>query len=185
MQVVQSVALPDRKIRAPAITLAKTALPTSFSTVAQVISYGFTITNIGNATLTNVVVTDPKIPALSCTIASISPLNPGNTVNTATCSGTYVVTQADIDAFAIIGTPLANLATVNARAPNGTSVSNTGARSISGPVAAPAMVLDKSAVQTSFDAVGNVIQYRFAVRNTGNVTWPTAPTITDGSPPAG
>ena len=163
----------------PAVTLAKTATPTAFSTVGQVITYGFTITNTGNATLTNVVVTDPKIPALSCTIASIRPINPGNTVNTAACSGTYTVTQADIDAFAINGTQLANTATVNARAPNGTTVSATANRAINGPVAAPAMVLDKTAVQTSFNAVGNIIQYRFAVRNTGNVTWPTAPTITD------
>ena len=164
---------------APAMTLAKTATPSSFSTVGQVITYGFTITNTGNATLSNVVVTDPKIPTLSCTIAAIAPLSAQNTVNTASCSGTYTVTQADIDAFAISGTPLANTATVNSRAPNGAAVSATANRSINGPVAAPAMVLDKTAVQTSFNAVGAVIQYRFAVRNTGNVTWPTAPTITD------
>ena len=122
----------------PAVTLTKAANPTSFSTVGQVITYGFTIANTGNATLTNVVVTDPKIPALSCTIASNKPINVVNTVNTASCSGTYTVTQADIDAFAINGTQLANTATVNARTPNGTTVSNTATRSIAGRVAAPA-----------------------------------------------
>lgn len=175
---------------APAVTLTKTANPTAFSTVGQVITYSFTITNTGNATLTNVVVTDPKLPALSCTIASVAPISTVNTVNTATCSGAYTVTQADIDAFAINGTQLANTATVNARAPNGTTVSATANRSIAGPVAAPAMILDKTALQTSFNAVGNIIQYRFAVRNTGNVTWPGPPTISDaltGAPtcPAG
>ena len=164
---------------APSVTLTKTANPTSFSTVGQVITYGFTITNTGNTTLTNVVVTDPKIPTLSCTIASITPINAVNTVNTASCSGTYTVTQADIDGFAINGTQLANTATVNARVPGGTTVSTTANRAINGPVAAPALVLDKTAVQTSFNAVGNIIQYRFAVRNTGNVTWPAAPIITD------
>ena len=163
----------------PAMTLPMTANPTSFSIVGQVITYGFTIANTGNAPLTNVVVTDPKIPALSCTIASIKPINVANTVNTASCSGTYAVTQADIDAFAINGTQLANTATVNARAPNGTTVSNTATRSIAGPVAAPAMVLDKTAIHTSFNTVGAVIQYRFTVRNTGNVTWPAPPTITN------
>ncbi len=164
---------------APAITLAKAASPTAFSTVGQVITYTFTIRNTGNATLTNAIVTDPRIPALACNIASIAPLSASNTVNSATCTGTYTVTQADIDGFAINGTPLANTASVTARAPNGVNVTAPASRSINGPAAAPAMVLDKTAVQTSFNAVGNVIQYRFAVRNTGNVTWPGPPTITD------
>ncbi|SFL45773.1 conserved repeat domain-containing protein [Loktanella salsilacus] len=161
------------------LNLSKTASPTSFTAINQTITYTFTATNAGNTTLTNVVVTDPKIPALSCTIGTLLPLSTTNTVNTATCTGTYRTTQADVDAFARSNQPLTNTATVRGTDPRNTQVSRTATANVPGPAALPTLTIDKTAVQTTYSAVGAVIAYRFDVTNTGNVTWPSPPTVTD------
>ena len=100
--------------RLSTIELSKTGSPDPFGAAGTDVTYDFTITNTGNTTLTNVVVSDPKLPGLSCTIPSIAPISADNAVNTATCSDTYTVTQDDVDAFAISGTTLDNTATVTA-----------------------------------------------------------------------
>ncbi|MEP4640623.1 MAG: hypothetical protein ABJZ83_19795, partial [Yoonia sp.] len=164
--------------RNSAVTLDKQGSPDPFGAAGTTVTYDFTITNTGNTTLTNVVVTDPKLPSLSCTIPSIAPLSVNNTVNTATCSADYTVLQSDVDNFVLNGTTLDNSATVNATGPEA-SVSATATDLLSGPTAAPALTLDKSALVANYDAIGDTIDYRFVIQNMGNVTWPSAPTITD------
>ncbi|MEO9863954.1 hypothetical protein, partial [Yoonia sp.] len=131
--------------RNSAVTLDKQGSPDPFGAAGTTVTYDFTITNTGNTTLTNVVVTDPKLPSLSCTIPSIAPLSVNNTVNTATCSADYTVLQSDVDNFVLNGTTLDNSATVNATGPEA-SVSATATDLLSGPTAAPALTLDKSAL---------------------------------------
>jgi hypothetical protein len=66
------------------------------ATVGDVINYSFDVTNTGGVTLTNVSVTDPLIPAISCPGGNPIPsLAPGASVQ---CTGSYAITQADIDA---------------------------------------------------------------------------------------
>lgn len=169
-----------------AISLAKSASPTSFAAANQTITYTFTAANTGNTTLTNVVVTDPKIPGLSCSLGTLLPLTVNNTQNSASCTGTYVTKQSDVDAFAINSQPLANTATARGTDPRNTQITNTATANINGPAALPTLTIDKSAPQTTFSAVGDVIAYRFDVRNTGNVTWPGPPAVTDSftAPPS-
>ncbi len=167
----------------PDMTLEKVASPTSFTTAGQVINYTITLTNTGNATLTNVAVSDPLIPSLSCDATSVAPLSSENTDNTVTCTGSYVVLQSDVD-NAAAGTQLLNTATARARDPNNQPLTETADETVNGPAAAPAMEVTKTAGTANFDAVGDVLNYDIAVRNTGNVTWPTPPTITDSLDPS-
>ena len=161
---------------APALEVLKTSSLAVFGAVGTTVPYNFRIQNTGNATLTNVVVTDPKIPALSCTYATLAP---GAVQN---CSGSYTVKQSDVDAFAA-GTRLVNTASVTARDPRNLAVTDTTPASLTvslpGPTSAPAITMTKVAQVATFDAVGNVISYKITLTNSGNVTWPAAPAVTD------
>ncbi len=88
--------------------------------------YTFRATNSGNVTLTNVTVTDPRLPGLSCTVATLAPNAQLN------CSGSYTVRQADVDAFAA-GTRLSNTATVRGTSPTGSTVTGTDTVTLPGP----------------------------------------------------
>ena len=84
----------------PVLTTTKTGVlnnavvaPNDQSNPGDTIAYTITVVNSGNAAATNVVVTDPLLPGLSCTPASGSTLPAGATM---TCAGTHVLTTTDI-----------------------------------------------------------------------------------------
>ena len=85
----------------PALSLVKTGTLNDDDSTAGVsagdtIDYSFVVTNTGNIALTNVIVTDPLITTITC--PSGNPI-PSLAVGTSeTCTGSYIVTQADIDA---------------------------------------------------------------------------------------
>ncbi len=162
-----------------AITLTKQGAPSIFGPVGSTVTYTLVATNTGNTTLRSVLITDPRVPNQSCSFATILPLSADNTTNSASCTLTYQVTQADVDAFALNGTQLLNTATVRATPPNGTPITATGQSSLPGQPAIVSLTMDKTALQSNFDAVGDVLNYRFTIRNTGNVTWPAAPAVAD------
>ncbi|MEE8525838.1 MAG: hypothetical protein V3T72_18030 [Thermoanaerobaculia bacterium] len=66
------------------------------STPGDVISYTFEVTNPGPGTLTNITVSDPLVPVITC--PSGNPIPSLGVGATETCTGTYAITQADIDA---------------------------------------------------------------------------------------
>ncbi|MDA9208298.1 hypothetical protein N9O61_05365 [Octadecabacter sp.] len=167
----------------PVVTLEKVASPTSFSTVGETITYTFTVTNEGNATLADVEVTDPLIPSLSCSVATLLPPVPPaapSAANQLVCTGTYQVTQDDIDDFINSGQTLDNTATVNAVDPDGDDLTPVSAtESLDGPAADPTFTITKTPTPTTYAAAGETIAYSFLITNTGNVTWPGPPTIVD------
>ena len=61
------------------------------------------VTNTGNVTLTAVGVTDPLpgLSAVTCPVATLAP------AASTTCTATYTVTQADLDAGSIVNTATA------------------------------------------------------------------------------
>lgn len=127
------------------LVVEKTASTPSFTAKDDVITYTFEVRNEGNTTLTNVVVTDPKIPTLSCTIAELVPLSSVSTVNSATCTGTYTVTQDDVDA-ADAGDDLVNTADATARDPDNVLVNAPSAmEAVTGPDGIIDMTLEKTA----------------------------------------
>ncbi|MGH2549217.1 MAG: DUF7507 domain-containing protein, partial [Thermomicrobiales bacterium] len=78
----------------------------------DVITYTFTVTNTGKVTLTNITVDDPMIGSVFCA----NTLAPGASVS---CSATYTVTAADVEAGSIY-----NLATAEGTDPDGGTVTD-------------------------------------------------------------
>jgi uncharacterized repeat protein (TIGR01451 family) len=66
------------------------------ATPGDIINYTFTVTNTGNTTLTDITVAD-VVSGVTVTGAAIPSLAPGASNNTV-YTGTYAITQADIDA---------------------------------------------------------------------------------------
>ncbi|KAG1654010.1 Serine-aspartate repeat-containing protein D [Nymphon striatum] len=85
------------------------------ATVGDVINYAFKVTNTGKVTLTNVIVTDPKVTVSGGPIATMAP----NAVDSTTFSATYSLTQADIDAGVF-----ENIADVTAKDPSDNDVTD-------------------------------------------------------------
>ena len=142
----------------PAIAMTKTASPQVFATVGQTINYSYVITNTGNVTITDpLTVSDDRIANVSCPILPIGGLIPGETL---TCTGTDVVMQVDIDAATIEN--IASATDGSITTPDVTESINANQQ--------PALTLVKSALDSSFAAVGDLIHYTYVVTNSGNVT---------------
>ena len=156
----------------PALTLSKSAgavvdaNSSGRQDAGDTVPYTFTVTNTGNTVLQGVAVTDPKIPTVACQTTTLA------VGASTTCTGTYTLTQADVEAGSV-----PNTATVNAQSPNGTAASATASttRSIT---RAPAITLAKTAgTLTDVDGngpdVGDTIPYTFTITNSGNIALAT------------
>ena len=78
---------------APGLSLNKTASPTTYTSVGQVIVYTYVVTNIGNTTLTGpFTVTDDKLGTFVCGSSTTS-LAPGASV---TCTKSYTIKASDL-----------------------------------------------------------------------------------------
>ncbi|MGB8813563.1 MAG: DUF11 domain-containing protein, partial [Paracoccaceae bacterium] len=98
----------------PELTVTKSAAPASGAALGATITYTIIAENTGDVTLSNVVVTDSKVPVLTCDQPDPVTLAPGSDL---VCTGPYTVTQADIDAEVID-----NTATADAVSPQGTDI---------------------------------------------------------------
>ncbi len=143
------------------IALVKSASVPSYAAAGTVITYSYLVTNTGNVTLTSVHITDP-LPNLSPITCPITPLAPAASE---TCTATYTTTQDDVDDGSIT-----NTATASGTAPSGPPPT-TGPSSVTIPaIQSPAITVAKSASDSSYSAPGTIVDYRYLVTNTGNVT---------------
>ncbi|WP_172976594.1 DUF11 domain-containing protein [Roseivivax sp. THAF40] len=157
----------------PVLFFDKSTSATSFGGAGDTIDYDFLVRNDGNVTLSEVEIDDPLLPGLVCTVPDLAP---GDDF---TCSGSYTVTQADVNSVAADSAyTIDNTATATATAPDGTDLSETDSESVPGDTPTLDLTLEKTAITADYNAVGDVIQYEFLVSNTGNVTLPE-PAITD------
>ena len=141
----------------PALTLVKRALNTDFAAVGDVLDYEYDVTNTGNVTIIDsITVSDDRIASVTCPALPAGGLIPTATL---TCAGSYSVTQADLDAGEVV-----NIAS----ATDGTTTSAVDDATVSA-VQSPAMTLVKTANETDFTAVGDILTYDYTVVNTGNV----------------
>ncbi len=83
-------------VEAPALTIAKSASPTTYDAAGDQISYEYLVTNTGNVTLYNITVIDDKT-TVTCPDTSIG-LAPQAQI---TCSASYTITQADLAAGSV------------------------------------------------------------------------------------
>jgi hypothetical protein len=135
----------------------------------QTVTYSFLITNTGNVTITDVAVNEGaftgtgSLSAISCP-AGAAAMAPGDQV---TCTATYTVTQADIDAGDV-----SNTATATGTPPIGVTGPTTSPPStlVVPATAQPALTVAKSVSPSSVTAAGQTVTYSFLVTNTGNVT---------------
>ncbi|MDY0099669.1 MAG: hypothetical protein RBR81_10750, partial [Bacteroidales bacterium] len=139
----------------------------------EVVNYTFTVTNNSPVTLVNVTVTDPKVTVIGGPVT----LESGET-NSTTFTGSYALTQADIDAGQVD-----NTASVSGVNPSGRTLTDSDDVSILLPQK-PALTIVKSADVSTYDAVDDVITYSYVVRNTGNLTL-TNVTVVDDNIDAG
>ena len=166
------------------IALVKTADTSAFSTptaIGDEISYSFTVTNIGDVTLTNISISDP-LAGIVLSGGPIASLAPGDS-DSVTITATYQIDQDDIDAGEVVnqatvqGTdPFDNVVTD----PSGTNTGNddpTVATIAQTPDIALIKMADDSALSNP-SVPGEIISYSFTVENTGNVTL-TNVTISD------
>jgi uncharacterized repeat protein (TIGR01451 family) len=142
-------------------------------TVGDTLTYTVTATNSGNVTLTDVVVSDDLLTPDSFECPSVAPLG------TCVLTGTYTVTQANVDAGVI-----ENTGVVAASDPDGDPVGPV-ETTVNTPVPQePELSVVKSTTATSY-AVDDVLTYTLVVTNTGNVTLfgiePTDPAADPGS----
>jgi uncharacterized repeat protein (TIGR01451 family) len=145
----------------PAISLTKSASPSTYSTVGNQITYTYVITNSGNVDLGSAqyTVTDDHIgsplgTAFNC--GSAQALAVGGTI---TCTAIYTITQADMNAGSVVN---------NAFATGGDLTSNTATATVI-TEQGPAITITKTASPTSILAGGSVT-WSITVTNTGNVT---------------
>ncbi len=164
------------------VALVKTAVYNGNATAAQVgdtITYTFTITNTGNTTLSNAVVSDAK---LGMTNVAVSPSTLAPNAS-GTLTQNYTITQADINAGTVT-----NSAIGSATDPSNATVSDTSGTTTTNDTATVTTVPKTSSVALVKTAVyngnataaqvGDTITYTFTITNTGNTTLTNA-VVTD------
>ena len=153
----------------PALTIVKTATPATYDSVGDVIAYSFEVTNSGNVTLSGpFTVSDDQATDESCP-ATVS-LAPAASI---TCSASYTITQADLDAGSVT-----NLAAASGSFGGSPVISPTDSETVTA-VQSPALTIVKTATPATYDSVGDVIGYSFEVTNSGNVTLSGPFTVSD------
>ena len=138
----------------------------------ETIDYTLTATNTGNIALDDVEIDDARLPLLTCAPTQPATLDIGDTL---VCTGTYTVTQADVDA----GVAIDNTATATAPDPTDPDPQNPtlppleDEDSTSTPIAAAAPGIELLKEITSgatYANAGDSIAYRLTATNTGNVS---------------
>ena len=134
-------------IQKPGYTATKTADKETVEAAGEVITYTITVTNTGNTTLTLPVVDE----MIGVDTEVVVPVGESREV-----SGTYTVTQADIDS----GKAIKNVATVGDKTPEiEVEVEQK-----------PGYTATKTADKETVEVAGEVITYTITVTNTGNTT---------------
>ena len=158
----------------PSLHLDKTASPSTYSAVGDVIHYSYRLTNSGNVTLNAPFTVDDDKAVVTCPATPTS-LAPGEFID---CTATYVITQADLDAGTVTNTAQGHAhfgeTPVNSNFDDETVTANQG----------PSLIIDKSLTANADEdgsgdvSLGDTLTYGIVATNNGNVTLTNA-TVTD------
>jgi len=144
-------------IQNPEITVTKTADPTTYDTVGDIIEYTITVENTGNVTVSDIDVVDD----LTGDTWNIATLDPGAAE---TFIATYVITQADLDNGSVT-----NTVTAEGDDTNGDPVTDSDNETVTA-IQNPELTKIKTADRETYSNEDEVIEYTLEVTNTGNVT---------------
>ncbi|WP_438839603.1 DUF7507 domain-containing protein, partial [Algoriphagus aestuariicola] len=140
------------------MSLTKTANPATYSQSGDQISYSLVVTNTGNVTLDNVLVSDAGTTMGNPQVGTLAP------GQSATVGAVYTVTQSDVD-----GGSYVNIATVTGEDPNSVIQTATATATVTA-VQSPGIALTKTPTPTDYSQLDEVISYELVVTNSGNVT---------------
>ncbi len=144
-------------------------------TAGMSIPYQYTVTNAGLETLTGLTITDNKVTGpITCDHTTLPP--EPDPAGTAVCTGSYLVTSADVSAGQVV-----NQATATATPTPGTPVTSNPS-TVTVPLVS-ALTLTKSVSPGPY-VIGRPITYSYQVRNSGGSTLNQI-AVTDNRVPVG
>jgi uncharacterized repeat protein (TIGR01451 family) len=139
--------------------------------VGDVVPYQFVVTNSGDETLTSLQIDDPRIVNATCPTTAIPPVPQiGSTV---VCTGSHVITQADVDAG-----EFTNTAVASARDAGNMPVTSDPSSVTVVVGSAPKLELDKLVETPPPYAIGQQVTYRYDVTDIGTLPL-TNPSVSD------
>ena len=162
-------------VRAPSLTLTKTANPTTVSAAGDTIDHTYTVTNTGNTPLSAIDVNETafsgagKPPVPTCPTTPLAPLS------SMQCTATYAVTAADVNTAAI-----SNTAVATAQDALAGTITSPDATAVVDVAAAPALTLSKTVDKAAASGPGDIVTYSYLIENTGN-TAITDVAVTEGA----
>ena len=130
----------------------KSASPSTYDEVGDVISYSYEVKNTGNVTLAGPVTVSDDKATVTCPSGGLAP------GATKTCTASYTITQADLDAGSVKNT---------AQAHSNGIVTRTSTTRRSRRLQTKTLSLVKSASPSTYDEVGDVISYSYEVNEHG------------------
>jgi large repetitive protein len=144
------------------LLVTKTTTATEFSIAGELLTFTIEAKNTGNVTLTDVSVKDPTATTMSCTpTVPGAVLAPGASV---ICNAVRIVTQADIDSGSY-----ANTASASSKDPSGGPITGSDSKTVPA-TQIEGLTVNKEAIDASFSAVGDVVDFTIDVVNSGTVT---------------
>ncbi len=143
----------------PALKLTKTVKEVSYFAAGDLITFNFTIKNIGNVTLHKIKVID-RLPGIELAGGEIESLKPGESDST-TFTAKYKVTEADIEARKIT-----NTAEATAFDPNNKPVVDSSSVTLEIYSPQADLSIEKKIVTTQVIA-GKELEYRLIIKNHG------------------
>ena len=154
----------------PSLSMAKSSPTGPYSTVGDILTYSYLVTNTGNVSLTSLSIADDIVDgaggSVSCPALPATGIAP---LATHTCSATYAVTQADIDGGSVVNT---------ATATSGAETSAPSSVTINADQS-PELTLVKSSPSGNYFFVGDTLTYSYVVTNSGNTTITAAISVAD------
>lgn len=151
----------------PSLTVVKTVSASAGGsfTAGETLTYSFAVSNTGNVRLNDVAIDDREFSGTG-ELSGITCLSTALAVGAAeTCTATYTVTQADVDAGGIT-----NTATANGTPPGGDPVPSDPSTVTVPSTSHPALALVKTSDVATITTVGQAVTYSFEITNTGGVT---------------
>lgn len=138
----------------------------TYSVLGEIITYTYTLSNSGTNNLTAPYsISDDTVATYNCAGAT-SPLVPGAST---TCTGTYAITQADLDYGSVTNTATATAGTTTSPSADATITASQN----------PQLSLEKTSSPSVAFTQGQVINYTYTLENTGNVTLNGPFSVTD------